>query len=748
MRKLLLCVFAMSLPLAAQQRSAMPSASQGKVDYEKDVKPLLEQNCYSCHGETVQQSGLRLDLRQNALRGGDYGPVILPGRSAESKLIKRLVDGDGGMQMPPTGPLSPEDIGVLRAWIDQGAEFRTTIVEAPPKPTDPRVAALVAAVRLHSADAVAKLLGSDSDAAKARDAAGSTLLHHAAAFGSIDTMKLLLDAGAEVNAANRRRSTPLHWSLHDEAKVRLLLSRGAAINAKQVEGRTPLYIAASMGQGAPLVKLLLENGANPALATANGMTPLMAASVRGDVEAMKLLVDKIADVNTRNGAGETALMFAAANGSPGAVKFLIEHGADAKAKSKRGETALGNAGTSGDEESQGVLLEQHADVNSRNIRGYSPLMLAASSDTVPAGAVKLLLAAGADKTYVGDYDERAIDFAIKRGDTEVARLLGVTRKPAVLSPISAATAFDAAAIPGAVEKAMRLLEKQSGNFIRTAGCNSCHSQDLPSAAAGFAKSRGLRAPAEIPQLPQSMMPAPERLIDLAIVSAPSTSWELVDFGMNNVPPDAYTDAAVRLVRMMQRPDGAWSTNQSRRPPMSSGEFQDTAVCIFAVKHYGRPVDAAANEAVIAKAVAWLETATPQTMQDRAFQVIALTWAGRAESAQTAARALGDLQRADGGWSQFAGLETDAYATGQAVYALSAARIPQDNATYRKGIAYLLQTQAQDGSWHVKTRSIWLQPYFESGFPYGRDQFISAAGTAWASMALATVNMPRDTTAQR
>ncbi|HEV3057757.1 MAG TPA: ankyrin repeat domain-containing protein [Vicinamibacterales bacterium] len=748
MRKVLLCVLAMSLPLAAQQRTAMPSASSGKVDYEKDVKPLLEQNCYACHGDTVQQSGLRLDLRQNALRGGDYGPVILPGQSAESKLIKRLVDGDGGMQMPPTGPLSPEDIGVLRAWIDQGAEFRTTIVEAPPKPTDPRVAALVAAVRAQSADAVARLLASDSGAATARDAAGSTLLHHAAAFGSIDTMKLLLDAGADVNAANRRRSTPLHWSLHDEAKVRLLLSRGAAINAKQVEGRTPLYIAASMGQGASLVKLLLENGANAALATANGMSPLMAASVGGDVEAMKLLVDKNADVNTRNGAGETALMFAATNGSPAAVKFLIDHGADAKAKSKRGETALGNAGTAGVEETVRMLLDQHADVNSRNVRGYSPLMLAASSDTVPAGAVKLLLAAGADKTYVGDYDEAAIDFATKRGDTEVARLLGATAKPPVFSPISAHASFDAAAIPGAVEKAMGLLETQSGNFIRTAGCNSCHSQDLPSAAAGFAKSRGLRAPAEIPQLPQSMMPAPERLIDLAIVSAPSTAWELVDFGMNNVPPDAYTDAAVRLVRMMQRPDGSWSTNQSRRPPMSSGEFQDSAVCIFAVKHYGRAVDAAANDAVIARAVSWLETAMPQTLQDRAFQVIALAWAGRAESAQKAARTLVDLQRADGGWSQFAGVETDAYATGQAVYALSAARIPQDNATYRTGIAYLLRTQAQDGSWHVKTRSIWLQPYFESGFPYGRDQFISTAGTAWASMALATVNMPSDTTLQR
>ena len=750
MKKLLLSILALSLPLTAQQRPPMPPASAATVDYEKDVKPLLEQHCYSCHGDIVQQSGLRLDLRQNALRGGDYGPVILPGKSADSKLIRRLVDGDGGMQMPPTGALAPEDIGTLRAWIDQGADFRTTVVEAPPTPTDPKTAVLVAAVRTQGATVVATLIAADAEAVKMRDTAGSTLLHHAAGFGTIETMKLLLDAGAEVNAANRRRSMPLHWALHDEAKVRLLLSHGAAVNAKQVDGRTPLYMAASMGNAGSLVKLLLQTGANPSLATANGMTPLMAAAVRGDVEALTGLVDQKADVNTKNGAGETALMFAATNGSPAAVGFLLDHGADATIRSKRSETALGNAATAGVEDTVRVLLGHGADVNTRNIRGYSPLMLAAASDAIPTGAVKLLLAAGADRSYVGDYDEKAIDFAVKHGDTEIARLLGAS--PAKAAPqtlMSAHTSFDAAAIPGAVEKAMGLLEKQSGNFIRIAGCNSCHSQDLASAAAGFVKSRGLRAPAEIPQLPQSMMPSPERLMDLAVVSAPSTAWELVDFGMNNVSPDAYTDAAVRLVKVMQRADGSWSANQSRRPPMASGEFQDAAVCIYALRHYGPRAEAASTESAIAKAVAWLERAKPETTQDRAFQAIALSWAAEtSDSAKTAARALAGLQRADGGWSQFPGLESDAYATGQAIFALSVAgRVPQDDPTYRKGIAYLMRTQAPDGSWHVKTRAIWLQPYFESGFPYGRDQFISTAGTAWASMALATVMQPRETTLQ-
>ena len=209
MKKILLLVVALTLPLAAQQRSPMPAAAAAaKVDYEKDVKPILAQNCYSCHGDTVQQSGLRLDLRQNALRGGDYGPVILPGKSADSKLIRRLVDGDGGMQMPPTGALAPEDIGILRAWIDQGADFRTTLVEAPPRPTDPKMAALVAAVRTNGAHAVAELIAADSEALKMRDAAGSTLLHHAAGFGTIETMALLLDAGVDVGDARPGEGSP------------------------------------------------------------------------------------------------------------------------------------------------------------------------------------------------------------------------------------------------------------------------------------------------------------------------------------------------------------------------------------------------------------------------------------------------------------------------------------------------------------------------------------------------------------
>ena len=187
-----------------------------------------------------------------ACAAGDYGPVIIPGKSAESKLIRRVVNGDGGLQMPPTGPLSDEEIGILRAWIDQGADFRIEVEEeAPAKPVDPKVTSFISAVRSNDVRAVEKLIAADPELVKAQDRAGSTPLHHAAGFGTLATMKLLLEKGADVNAANRRKSTPLFWAIYDEAKVRLLLDRGADINAKTIDGRSPVYQAASMGNSLP-----------------------------------------------------------------------------------------------------------------------------------------------------------------------------------------------------------------------------------------------------------------------------------------------------------------------------------------------------------------------------------------------------------------------------------------------------------------------------------------------------------------
>jgi ankyrin repeat protein len=718
----------------------LPQPANIKIDFEKHVQPLLSEKCHSCHGAEVQQAGLRLDNRQTALRGGDYGPVIIPGKSAESKLIRRVVSGDGGLQMPPTGPLSDDEIGILRAWIDQGADFRIAVrEETPAKPVNPKVATFIASVRSMNAEAVEKLIAAEPALVKATDRAGSTPLHHAAGFGSTAMLKLLLDKGADPNAPNRRKSTALFWAISNELKARLLIERGANINAKLADGRTPVYQAASLGNGIPMLRLLLERGANPDARTITGTTPLMVASGRDNVEAMRLLIGKGADVNAQNAAGATPLMAAAAAGSVDGVRLLLEKGADPNVATKRNHTALADAATTGVEETVKLLLDRGAKVDVQDDRGYTALLYAAGSDAMPVGIVKMLLAKGANPELKGD-GETARMLAAKRGDTEVARLLGVPEKEhrtvAAVSPTEESER--PRSIADAVKPALELLERQSHNFIRVGGCNSCHAQDLPSAAAALARGRGLPSPKVIPQLPQHMqVNTPERLMDLTTVAAIGVAWELFDFGMSQVPRNDYTDAVVRYLKAMQTTEGNWFTTENRRPPMNSGPYQLAALSIYALKEYGPPAEKVDTLEALDRAAAWLETAKPVTTQDRVFHLLGLAWSKASGEAKTrAAKALAATQRPDGGWSQLSSMGSDAYATGEALYALRVAgNMPIGHPIYQKGIKYLLRTQAPDGSWHVRSRSIWIQPYFESGFPYGHDQWISAAGTAWATMAL-------------
>ena len=130
--------------------------------------------------------------------------------------------------------------------------------------------------------------------------------------------------------------------------------------------------------------------------------------------------------------------------------------------------------------------------------------------------------------------------------------------------------------------------------------------------------------------------------------------------------------------------------------------------------------------------------TPRTTEDRAFQLLGLQWARASRDVvRSHARELVAEQRPDGGWSQIPTLSSDAYATGQALVALQETRtIARTDPAMKRATEFLLNSQLEDGSWLVKTRAIRIQPHYESGFPHGVNQFISAAGTNWASMALA------------
>jgi squalene cyclase len=157
-----------------------------------------------------------------------------------------------------------------------------------------------------------------------------------------------------------------------------------------------------------------------------------------------------------------------------------------------------------------------------------------------------------------------------------------------------------------------------------------------------------------------------------------------------------------------------------------------------LQKYGTPEQVERIEARTAKVRKWLLATPAKDTEDRVFRLGALKLVGAEPMDVTAAAdELRKTQRADGGWSQTDQLDSDAYATGTALVMLhEAGGLAVGEDAYRRGVKYLLMTQREDGSWYVKTRSKPFQIYFESGFPYEKDQWISISATSWATAALA------------
>jgi squalene cyclase len=187
----------------------------------------------------------------------------------------------------------------------------------------------------------------------------------------------------------------------------------------------------------------------------------------------------------------------------------------------------------------------------------------------------------------------------------------------------------------------------------------------------------------------------------------------------------------RVVAAWQMEDGGFRA-LPMRAPIESSHFTATALSLRALQLYG-----ANSGERVRRASEWLLRANPGTNEDRVMQLLGLGWANaNREEIRERALLLLDEQRSDGGWGQLPALESDAYATGQALVALMcAAKLPASDPRIQRGVAFLVRTQIPDGSWLVRTRSFPFQPLKNSGFPHGRDQWISAAGTSWAVMAL-------------
>ncbi len=127
-RLLLVCAsFSPEIPRVAHAEPpthTLPPPASQTIEFTRDIAPILTKNCYRCHGSKKQQGGLDLHVPERALAGGDSGAAIVPGKSAESRLIRYVARLDAENMMPPEDagdPLSAAQVGLLRAWIDQGS---------------------------------------------------------------------------------------------------------------------------------------------------------------------------------------------------------------------------------------------------------------------------------------------------------------------------------------------------------------------------------------------------------------------------------------------------------------------------------------------------------------------------------------------------------------------------------------------------------------------------------------------------
>ena len=620
---------------------------------------------------------------------------------------------------------------------------------------------------------VQNLLDQGADV-EARDEVGGSVLMQAALNADMPMMRLLLQHDADPNARDRNGVPVLVRAVHDADKVRLLLSCGA-----RVEDRA-LVLAALVPGSRKTLELLLGRGGS-ARAEVEGFTALMAAAVSGDLESVTWLVEHGADVTARTSKGYTALNGAASSGNARIVELLLNRGADPNARYEPAnetgdfETPALVAALQGHVDCLKRLLDRGADVNAQG--GFfdrTPLICAATTGNEET--VQLLLAKGANVNAQDWQGNTPLTWARRRGETAIVKLLRqagrggttpqqegdkethtvVARSPdraagwsgretapqQVAIPSVVARSPDRATVRSAIAASLPLLQQSGQKIIKAQNCITCHQHALVAMTVGVVRKHGFTVDEDTAAKARSQVAmllgkdVPHILLG-ANLDATLAAYALAGMAAEDQKPNTLTDALVHYLVLRQKTDGRWLV-EAYRPPEDGSDFLFTALAVRGLQAYapkGRSKEIATR---LTRARDWLLGAKPEETVDRVYQLLGLRWldAGT-EPLQKAADRLLSEQREDGGWAQLPTLKSDAYATGQVLFALhEAGGIPVDAPAFRRGIEFLLRTQLASGSWHVPTRCFPVVPFSNSGFPHGRSQFISAAATCWATMALA------------
>ncbi len=310
----------------------------------------------------------------------------------------------------------------------------------------------------------------------------------------------------------------------------------------------------------------------------------------------------------------------------------------------------------------------------------------------------------------------------------------------------------------AATRAIVLFQSSQKGWFSTQRCDSCHHQYQAALAFRSGREHGIPLDEKIAHADAAKAftyADLDRAVQYNYVIEPAMddAYRMVAADAAGVRPNVATAVYARLLAARQDADGSWSSFH-QRPPSAYSFFTETALSLRALQLYSHPSDKTAVPEHIARGRNWLESHTPPDTEGWTYQLLGLWWAGADRTElQKLSKALLAKQQPDGGWNSLDGRQSDAYSTAQVLVALhDAGGISTADARWQQGIQYLLHSQAADGSWHVVSRlhppAPVSPPYFEAGYPYGHDQFLSALAADWAVMALAraigpgkTVDMP-------
>lgn len=307
-----------------------------------------------------------------------------------------------------------------------------------------------------------------------------------------------------------------------------------------------------------------------------------------------------------------------------------------------------------------------------------------------------------------------------------------------------ATTPTSATVKASIDRSLPLLLKAAEGHIGKQTCFACHNQALPMLAFHAARERGFEIKDD------DLKEQTEFIRDFLKSNiekfkkgegtggqVDTAGYALLTLELGGHKPDEVTAAVVEYVLKYQPDRDHWRV-VSNRPPSEASDFTTTYLALRGLRVWGKSEQKEAIAERLERTRTWLLKTPAKDNEDRVFRLLAMQEARVEENViRAASNSLLGLQRPDGGWAQLDDGKSDAYATGSALFALhNVGRLKAIDAEYQCGLGFLLRTQLPDGSWYIKSRSKPFQPYYEGGFPHGKDQFISSSASGWATAALA------------